>query len=87
MDKNEVRIHPTQKPLALMEALVELVTTEEQVVIDPFAGSGTTLVAALKLKRSFIGFENNSDFYEAALRRLSDCSNRNSEAYRLEALL
>lgn len=49
--------HPTQKPLDLMEWLVKMVTRENQIVIDPFAGTGTTLKACKNLNREFIGIE------------------------------
>lgn len=63
--------HPTQKPLALMKALIELTTQENQVVLDPFAGSGTTLVAAKELNRNYIGFEIDKTYYTNALNRLN----------------
>ena len=50
-------LHPTQKPLQLMKLLIELTTQKNQIVLDPFAGSATTLIAAQELKRQFIGFE------------------------------
>ena len=50
-------LHPTQKPLVLMKALIELTTQENQIVLDPFSGSGTTLVAAKELNRHYLGFE------------------------------
>ena len=68
--KGDSGLHPTQKPLKLMELLVELCTVENQLVLDPFCGSGTTLVAAMKLKRRFIGYENNHDYYLKAKQRL-----------------
>ncbi len=49
--------HVAQKPLALMELLVSLVTTEEQIILDPFVGSGTTCVAAHRLNRHYIGID------------------------------
>ena len=64
--------HPTQKPLELMKALIELVTQEGQVVLDPFAGSGTTLLAAKKLGRKYIGFEMEDEFFENAIKRLEN---------------
>ncbi len=70
--KNETRIHEAQKPLALIEYLIQLTTREKQVVLDPFMGSGTTAVAAKKLDRAFIGFEINPDFYEQSIFRLED---------------
>lgn len=66
----EQRIHEAQKPLQLIEFLINLTTREGQTVLDPFMGSGTTAVAALRLKRHFVGFEIVPEFYEAALKRL-----------------
>jgi site-specific DNA-methyltransferase (adenine-specific) len=56
-DKGEKRTHEAQKPVKIMEFLIKLATREGQVVLDPFMGSGTTAVAAMNLKRHFIGFE------------------------------
>lgn len=64
-------LHPTQKPLLLMKALIELTTQENQLVLDPFAGSGTTLVAAKELNRHYIGFELNEEYFNNALDRLN----------------
>ena len=65
-------LHPTQKPVRLMQALIELTTQEGQIVLDPFCGSGTTLVAAKHLNRRFIGFEADKGYVEIARRRLKD---------------
>ena len=54
--------HPTQKPLALIERMVKSSCPENGVVLDPFAGSGTTIEAAVKNKRQAIGFEMNPDY-------------------------
>jgi len=64
-------LHPAQKPLNLMKALIELTTRENQIVCDPFCGSGSTLLAAKQLNRHFIGIENNKDYYEIACNRLN----------------
>lgn len=64
-------LHPTQKPLALMKYLIEMVTIEGQVVLDAFCGSGTTLVAAKELGRNYIGIEQNEDFCRIARTRLN----------------
>ncbi|MDR1151736.1 MAG: site-specific DNA-methyltransferase [Bifidobacteriaceae bacterium] len=72
MAQHEERIHPTQKPLGLMRALVELVTVPGQVVLDPFAGSGTTLAAAAGCGRRYVGYEINGEYYRAARARLYD---------------
>ena len=58
--------HPTVKPLDLMEWLIKLVTAEEQTVLDPFCGSGTTLKAAKGLNRKFIGIERQAKWADVA---------------------
>ena len=69
--KADIGLHPTQKPLDLMKLLIELTTTENQVVLDPFCGSGTTLLAAKLLNRKYIGFENIEAYYEVAKKRIN----------------
>ena len=69
-DKKETRVHPTQKPLALMRWCLSLVP-EAQTVLDPFMGSGTTLVAARLEGRKAIGIEISEKYCEAAAKRLS----------------
>jgi len=63
--------HPTQKPERLLRDLVDLFSEEGATVFDPFAGSGTTGVAAVKLGRSFIGFERDRAHFETAKKRIS----------------
>lgn len=65
-DNESEKLHPTQKPIKLLERLIEIFTDEGDVVIDPCAGSGSTLVAAHNLKRKAYGFEIKKDFYTAA---------------------
>lgn len=69
-DSNDHGKHPTQKPIALMEALIKLTTQEGQMVLDPFCGSGSTLVAAKKLNRKYIGIEFSEKFCKIARERL-----------------
>lgn len=57
------KIHPTQKPVKLIEKLIKLFTDEGEIVIDPCCGSGSTLIAASNLKRKGYGFEIKKDFY------------------------
>jgi len=65
-DNDSEKIHPTQKPVALLERLIEIFTDEGDVVIDPCAGSGSTIVAAENLGRKAYGFEIKKDFHAAA---------------------
>jgi site-specific DNA-methyltransferase (adenine-specific) len=70
--QSDTGLHPTQKPLKLMELLIELTTIENQLVIDPFCGSGTTLIAALRLNRQYMGFEKEEEYYNRAQNRLDE---------------
>ena len=63
--------HPTQKPLALMSQFVRLLSNENDTVMDPFMGSGSSGEAALILKRNFIGSEINADYFQISNERLS----------------
>jgi len=60
------KIHPTQKPVNLLRHLIEIFTDEGDVVIDPVAGSGTTLIAAFETNRNSYGFEVDRNFYQSA---------------------
>lgn len=71
-DPGEAGFHPTQKPVRLMQALIELTTQPGQTVLDPFAGSGSTLVAAKLLNRNYIGIEKSPKFVQTCERRLAD---------------
>jgi len=65
-DTDTPKIHPTQKPVALLERLIKLFTDKGDVVIDPCAGSGTTLLAAAKMDRKAYGFEIKKNYCLAA---------------------
>lgn len=66
-DGKEVpKIHPAQKPIKVLKPLIEMLTDEGDVVIDPCAGSGTTLRAAVELSRSAYGFEIDRTFFQMA---------------------
>lgn len=66
---------PTQKPLSLMERIIAASSNPGDLVLDPFSGSGTTLVAAEKLRRRWVGIEQHSAAVDVTLRRLSDETN------------
>jgi len=73
-DKGNKGIHPTQKPLALMEYLVKTHTNEGDLVLDNCAGSFTTIVACLNLNRKFIGIENHPTYFDLGIKRISSIS-------------
>ena len=66
------KVHPTQKPINLFRELVLASTKEGDVILDPFIGSGTTAVAAIKENRHFIGMELNKEYYDIACERIKN---------------
>lgn len=64
------KIHPTQKPVGILKRLIEIFTDKGDVVIDPCAGSGSTLRAAMELERSSYGFETNTQYYRLAKEKM-----------------
>lgn len=68
--KEYPKIHPTQKPVSLLKRLIEIFTDEGDVVIDPVAGSGTTLRACAELNRNCYGFEIKKNFYKEAKEKM-----------------
>ncbi len=64
------RIHPTQKPVNLLKTLIEILTDEGDIVIDPTAGSASTLRACAELNRSCYGFEIKKDFCKQAKEKM-----------------
>ena len=68
---NENGLHEAQKPVALLEYLIKLATKKGQTVLDPFVGSGSTLVAAKNLNRNYIGFEIAEQYCDIAKKRLT----------------
>ncbi len=69
-DTETPKIHPTQKPIPLLKRLISIFTDPGDVVIDPVAGSGTTLKAAAELNRHAFGFEVDKNFYKAAKEKM-----------------
>ena len=66
------RIHPTQKPVRLLERLMELCSDVDSVVLDPFMGSASTAVACMNSGRNFIGFEIDPEYYERSSKRIQE---------------
>jgi site-specific DNA-methyltransferase (adenine-specific) len=64
------KLHPTQKPLSVLLPLVETFSPPSGVVLDPFTGSGSTLLAAKRLGRSYLGIELDAEYHAIATRRL-----------------
>lgn len=71
-DKNQKRIHPTQKPLKLFEMILNDYSNENDLILDCFSGSGTTAVACHNLKRRFICIEKDYDYWKASCERLEE---------------
>jgi site-specific DNA-methyltransferase (adenine-specific) len=72
MKEKEEKYHPTQKPLAVMQWIIENYTTQADIIVDPFMGSGTTLAAAKSLGRKAIGMDINKAYCEVAVKRLQN---------------
>ena len=70
--ENEGKLHPTLKPIALLEYLVKTYTNEGDMVLDNTMGSGTTNLACIKLNRKSIGIEKEKQYYDVAVRRASE---------------
>ena len=62
--------HPTQKPLALINFLIELLSNPGETVLDPFMGSGSTAISCMQLRRYFIGVELENEYFKIAKRRV-----------------
>ena len=70
----DAQLHPTQKPVALLEYLIKTYTNEGEVVLDNTMGSGSTGVACLNTNRNFIGIELNEKYFEIAKKRIEEVS-------------
>ena len=64
-------LHPTQKPIKLMEDIIKIHSNDGDLILDPFCGSGSTLFAAKNLNRNYIGIEKEEKYYNTAQQRLS----------------
>ncbi len=67
----EKRIHPTQKPLKLIKRLIEASSNQNNIILDPFMGSGTTAIASKLLNRNYIGFEIDENYIEQSNKRVT----------------
>lgn len=74
--KTERGLHPTQKPVALMEYLIKTYTNEGETVLDFTAGSFTTGVACVNLNRKFIGIEMDENYFDIGVNRVKECIER-----------
>lgn len=72
VEPSNKKLHPTQKPIALLEYLIKTYTNEGETVLDATMGSGSCGVAAINTNRRFIGFETEKNFYEIAQRRIAE---------------
>ena len=73
------KIHPTQKPVKLLERIIELFTDEGDIIIDPCAGSGSSIVAGINKKRKAYGFEIKKEFYKEAKEWVDEESQANED--------
>jgi site-specific DNA-methyltransferase (adenine-specific) len=69
---NGEKVHPTQKPVELIEKIIRDATDEGATVLDTFMGSGTTAIACLRTGRNYIGFELNERYFEIAQNRIAE---------------
>ena len=66
------RLHPTQKPVELMEWIIKNYTEEGQIILDPFLGSGTTAIACINTNRFYIGIEKEKKYVDIANKRIEE---------------
>ena len=69
---DKIKLHPTQKPLALFEYLIKTYTNKKDIVLDNCAGSGTTGIACRNLKRKFVLIEKEQEYYDTILQRMKE---------------
>lgn len=71
-NKDRHGVHPTEKPINLMKELISLFTFDNDKILDPFMGSGTTGVACIKMGRKFIGIELDKKYFDIACQRITE---------------
>ena len=72
MKEKETRVHPTQKPVAVMKWIIERYSKDGDTIMDPFLGSGTTALACEQLNRKWVGIEREEQYCEIVAKRLSE---------------
>lgn len=70
MKNKEKRIHPTQKPIGMLEWIVRNYTKEGDIILDPFSGSGSVAIACRKNRRNYIACELDEEYYNASKERM-----------------
>lgn len=75
-DKQKSALHPTQKPVAILEYLIKTYTNENELVLDNCIGSGTTAVACINTNRNYIGFELDENYFNIASERIENIKSK-----------
>jgi site-specific DNA-methyltransferase (adenine-specific) len=70
------RLHPTQKPVELLEYLIKTYSNSDDLILDPFMGSGSTAIACINTGRKFIGIEKDNHFFDVACKRIENAYNQ-----------
>ena len=73
-DNNGKNYHDTEKPVKLMELLINNSSNENEIVLDPFMGIGTTAIACTNTNRNYIGFELDKNYYDIANQRIKNAA-------------
>lgn len=83
-DKGKGSLHPTQKPVALLEYLIKTYSNEDDIILDNCMGSGSTGVACVNTGREFIGIELDENYYNIAKNRISQALNDGLTEHKLQ---
>ena len=78
-DKDGKNLHDTPKPISLMEILIKQSTDEGDLVLEPFAGIGSTCIAAKNINRNYIGIELDEKYYDIAVKRIKEAINEKKQ--------
>lgn len=71
-ERGDRRVHPTQKPVELLVRLIRYFTNKDDVILDPYLGSGTTAIACMRTNRKCVGIEIEEDYIQISIKRLKD---------------